>query len=185
MVRRFAAVVVQDDRFAEQLCDGDGREGRQEEGCVRRREGMNDIRAAKFANQQRPVPELGDERPQVLDVEQPIERPAGHGIDRDDPRVDRAVGPPYIQQSPRQHRMPANNPSRRNDDGDPERMWQGILHTAEVSGAKWVQATRRRNAKYARISEPQLTIGGHVAVEGSRERLSVCAYRIEITPPKH
>jgi hypothetical protein len=81
--------------------------------------------------------------------------------------------------------MPANNPSRRNDDGDPKNLWQGILHTAEVSGGKWVQGTRRHKAKYACISEPLLTISDYVAVEGSGERLPVCTYRIEITPPKH
>jgi len=45
--------------------------------------------------------------------------------------------------------MPANNPSRRNDDGDSERTWQGILHTAEVSGGLWCKAhaARQRNTQ--------------------------------------
>jgi hypothetical protein len=80
--------------------------------------------------------------------------------------------------------MPANNPSGGNDDGDAERLWQGILHTAEVSGADWVQATRRQTTKYAAISQLLLAIGRRVRMAADRERLSVRAYRIEITPPK-
>lgn len=104
---------------------------------------MNKIRAAEFANEERPVPELGDDRPDVLDAKQPIDRSSRQGVDGDDPRVDRALSAPRIQQPTRLHGMPANDALRRHHDGNSERMWQGILHTAEVSGAYWVQGTRR------------------------------------------
>src|SRR4030095_2790265 len=52
-------------------------------------------------------------------------------------------------------------------------------------GPNGVQGTRRQTTKYARISELLLTIGRRATVAAVRERLSVCAYRIEITAPKH
>jgi hypothetical protein len=55
--------------------------------------------------------------------------------------------------------MAAKNPLRSNHDGNAKRLWQGILHTAEVSGAYRVQGTRRRTSKQAGISEPVLTVG--------------------------
>src|SRR5215475_4024109 len=108
---------------------------------------MNDVRTTKFANEQRPVPELGDERSEVFDAQQSIDRRGGRRIDRDDPRVDRGVAAPCVQQPTRLDGMPANNPSRRDHDGNPESMWQGILHTAEMSGASGCKAYAARQRK--------------------------------------
>jgi len=65
--------------------------------------------------------------------------------------------------------MAANNPSRGDYNGDPERLWQAILHTAEVSRRWWVQGTRRQSAKHARISVLLLTISRRVAVAADRD----------------
>src|SRR4026208_672259 len=118
---------------------------------------MNNVRTAEFENEERPVPELGDDGPDVLDAKQPIDRSRGHGVDGDDPRVDRALSAPPVQQPTRLTGMPANNARRRNHDGNAER-WQGILHMAEVSGAYWLQATRRQRFKQAGISDVVVTI---------------------------
>src|SRR5262249_18049090 len=122
---------------------------------------MNDVRPAKFANEQRPVPQLGDDRADVLDAKQPIDWAARHRVDRDDPRVDRALSAPCIQQPERLYGMAANDALRSDYDGNPERLWQGILHTAEGS-------RRLLGARHTPVGD----------------WLPVCAYRSEITPPK-
>ena len=67
MIGRLAAAVVHDDRLAEQLGDQDRRQRREQEREVRRGEDVDDVRPAQLADEQRPVAELGGDRPQVLD----------------------------------------------------------------------------------------------------------------------
>ena len=89
VVRRFAAAVVQHDRPAEQPRDEDGRQRREQERGVRRREDVHDVGARQLAEQQRPVDQLGDDRAQVLDVERLCAATGRQRIDRHQPGLRR------------------------------------------------------------------------------------------------
>ena len=146
---------------------------------------MNDVRTAKFANEQRPVPELGDDRADVFDAKQPIDWCGRHGVDRDDPRINPPIKAPSVDQLLRLHRMTANDPVGRDNDRDSEWCWQGILHTAEVSGCCGLQGTRRHETKRGWIFGHSCGDASSVTVAANRDPLSVRAYRSEITAPKH
>jgi hypothetical protein len=85
----------------------------------------------------------------------------------------------------RLHGMPTNDALRSNDNGNAERLWQGILHTAEVSRRLLGARHTPPKIESGRISERVLTVRRRAAIAMVRERVSVCAYRFEITPPKH
>jgi hypothetical protein len=94
---------------------------------------VDDIYPSKLPEQERPVPELGDDRPQIFDSEEPVQRRGRYRINRHDPGFDPRIPAPAIQHPLRLHRLAAKNPQRGDDDGDSEGRWQGILHMAEVS----------------------------------------------------
>ena len=120
MVRRLAAAVVQDDRFAERARDEHRRQRCEEKRRVRRREDVDDVGAGDLAYEFRNVGQLRDDRAQVLHVEHRPERRRRHRIHGNQPRVHVRVVVPGAQQAIRLDGLSAENPQRRCDDGHTE-----------------------------------------------------------------
>ena len=142
MVLRFAAVVVQQDRFAEQAAHENGRQRCEEKRGVRRREHVDEVGAPQLAIEQRPVAQLCDDGPDISHTQQPIERGARHGIDGNDPRLDVRVVRPAGQHALRLHCLAAENPERGDDDGNAKTTGGRMTHTA---GFTWLQSRCKRD----------------------------------------
>src|SRR5262245_56858993 len=110
MVRRFAAVIVENDRPTEELRDQYRRERRQEERRVRGGKYVDDVGVPQLAEKQGPVANLGDDGAEVFDAQGRRKRQWRDGINRDQPRPDPLVALPGIEQSLRLHRLSAQNP---------------------------------------------------------------------------
>src|SRR5687768_11493561 len=83
---------------------------------------MDDVGAPELAEEERPIPELRDQRSHELDGEQAVEGRAGDRIYRDNPRLDVRVSCPAVEQALRLHRLASQDAQGGDDDGHSETM---------------------------------------------------------------
>jgi len=84
---------------------------------------MDDVRPPQLAEEQRPIPKLRHERPDVLDLQESIERGGRHGVDRHQPRLHGVTALPPVEHALRLHGLAPQDPQRRYDDGNAQSGW--------------------------------------------------------------
>ena len=112
VIRRLAAVVVQQHRPSERACHQNRRQRRQQERGVGSREDVDHVGAAQLTPEPRPVGELRDERAHVPEARGPRQAPRRRRIDRHEPGLDPGVIGPFAQDLGRLHRLAADDAER-------------------------------------------------------------------------
>jgi hypothetical protein len=70
---------------------------------------VNNVGMPQLAEEQRPVGQLDDERPQISDTRGVAQKPWRYWVDRYEPRIDVAIFPPTAQEAVRLDRLTAQD----------------------------------------------------------------------------
>src|SRR5688572_8020369 len=97
---------------------------------------MDDVGTAKLTKEEWPVPQLGHDRSNVFNSQQPVEGAWWDRINRNDPGVDFCSVFPAIQHALRLNRLTAEDAERGNDDGDAQRTRWAHMAVPELPPAE-------------------------------------------------